>query len=199
MSKEERHPEYQYLDLLRDILEQGHEKTDFATGTKLKSVFGRQIRFDLSKGFPLLTTKKVFMRGIVHELLWFLKGSTNIKYLVDNDVHIWDDLPYREYKKAMDKGEAPAMTQDEFIGKLKSENSDGDFVKKWGELGYQFMGGNGESGAQPMGELLTSFNGLSGRQRIIQIENMCASALGIRNLFMKCQNPERPWLFPHAM
>ena len=89
MEKEEKHQEYQYLDLLKDILENGFEKTDYATGTKLKSVFGRQIRFDLSRGFPILTTKKVFLKGIIHELLWFLKGNTNIKYLVDNDVHIW--------------------------------------------------------------------------------------------------------------
>lgn len=135
MLKEARHGEHQYLDLLRDITENGHEKTDFATGTKLKSVFGRQIRFDLSKGFPLLTTKKVFLRGIIHELLWFLKGSTNIKYLVDNDVHIWDDWPYREYKKSMDKSEVPSMTQAEFISKLKQESSDSEFVKRWGELG----------------------------------------------------------------
>src|SRR3989344_2559718 len=117
MQKEARHPEEQYLDLLRDIMENGHEKTDYATGNKLKSVFGRQIRFDLSKGFPLLTTKKVFMKGILHELLWFLKGETNIKYLVDNDVHIWDDWAFKEYKKAMDLGNVPPFTQDEFIGK----------------------------------------------------------------------------------
>ncbi|MEK6858588.1 MAG: thymidylate synthase [Nanoarchaeota archaeon] len=135
MLKEERHPEYQYLDVLREIMENGFEKTDFATGTKLKSVFGRQIRFDLSKGFPLLTTKKVFYRGIIHELLWFLKGSTNIKYLVDNDVHIWDDWPYREYKKAVEKGDVPPMTQDAFIGILKSLPQDHAFVNKWGELG----------------------------------------------------------------
>jgi thymidylate synthase len=116
-------------------MQNGHEKTDFATGTKLKSVFGRQIRFDLSKGFPLLTTKKVFMRGIVHELLWFLKGSTNIKYLVDNDVHIWDDWPYKEYKKAADKGEVSALTQEAFIAQLKSSAADSEFVRKWGELG----------------------------------------------------------------
>ncbi len=135
MNKEERHPEEQYLDILRDIMENGYEKTDFASGIKLKSVFGRQIRFDLSKGFPLLTTKKVFLRGIIHELIWFLKGSTNIKYLVDNDVHIWNEWSYREYKKAMEKGEAPAMTQDEFIKKIKDESGSSEFVKKWGELG----------------------------------------------------------------
>jgi len=135
MSNEVRHPEYQYLDILRDIIENGYEKTDFATGTKLKSVFGRQIRFDLSKGFPLLTTKKVFYRGIIHELLWFLKGSTNIKELVDKDVHIWDDWPYREYKKSIEKGDVPPLTQDEFIAFIKSLSPDHAFVKKWGELG----------------------------------------------------------------
>ena len=79
----------QYLDLLRYIKENGIEKSD-RTGTGTKSVFGYQMRFDLSKGFPLLTTKKMFLRGIIYELLWFLKGDTNIKYLVDNNVHIWD-------------------------------------------------------------------------------------------------------------
>ena len=79
----------QYLDLLRYIKENGIEKSD-RTGTGTKSVFGYQMRFDLSKGFPLLTTKKMFLRGIIYELLWFLKGDTNIKYLVENNVHIWD-------------------------------------------------------------------------------------------------------------
>lgn len=80
----------QYLDLLDHILTHGNEKTD-RTGTGTLSVFGHQMRFDLAKGFPLLTTKKLFTRGIIHELLWFLKGDTNIKYLVDNNVHIWDE------------------------------------------------------------------------------------------------------------
>jgi len=80
----------QYLDLLMDVRENGVIKTD-RTGVGTRSVFGRQIRFDLSEGFPLLTTKKVFLKGIIHELLWFLKGDTNIKYLVDNGVHIWDE------------------------------------------------------------------------------------------------------------
>ncbi|PIS06955.1 thymidylate synthase [Candidatus Berkelbacteria bacterium CG10_big_fil_rev_8_21_14_0_10_43_14] len=80
----------QYLNLLQDILDNGTDKSD-RTGTGTRSVFGRQIRFDLNKGFPLLTTKNVFLKGIIYELLWFLQGDTNIKYLNDNGVHIWDE------------------------------------------------------------------------------------------------------------
>ncbi len=80
----------QYLDLMQDILDNGSIKTD-RTGTGTKSVFGRQLRFDLSKGFPLVTTKKLHLRSIIYELLWFLKGETNIKYLKDNKVTIWDE------------------------------------------------------------------------------------------------------------
>lgn len=80
----------QYLDLMADILENGAIKTD-RTGTGTKSVFGRQLRFDLSKGFPLITTKKLHLRSIIYELLWFLRGDTNIKFLKDNGVTIWDE------------------------------------------------------------------------------------------------------------
>lgn len=80
----------QYHDLMRHVLETGHVKTD-RTGTGTKSVFGYQMRFDLAEGFPLLTTKKLHTRSIIHELLWFLKGDTNIKYLKDNGVSIWDE------------------------------------------------------------------------------------------------------------
>jgi len=80
----------QYLDLLRDIKESGIRKSD-RTGTGTISVFGRQLRFDLEKGFPATTTKKLYMKGVVHELLWFLMGGTNIKYLKDNGISIWDE------------------------------------------------------------------------------------------------------------
>ncbi|HVW82804.1 MAG TPA: thymidylate synthase [Candidatus Paceibacterota bacterium] len=124
---EKRHPEEQYLDLLRDTLEQGDEQVDADHGTKTYSVFGRQIRFDLSEGLPLLTTKRVYWKGVLHELYWFLSGQSNIKYLVDNNVHIWDDYPYRIYKEK--HGEA--MSKEEFIAKIAS---DGAFAKEHGEL-----------------------------------------------------------------
>lgn len=124
------HPELQYLDLLKDILNQNRYKDD-RTKTGTVSVFGRQMRFDLSKGFPLLTTKKVFLKAILYELLWFLRGDSNIKYLVDNNVHIWDEWPYKHYYNTIKKGEK-ALTQPEFIQQIKD---DAKFAKKWGDLG----------------------------------------------------------------
>jgi thymidylate synthase len=142
-----KHPEYQYLELMQDILENGADKPLFFTPEVLqqyrdkgqeppfiRSVFGRFIRFDLNKGFPLLTTKKTFHRGIFTELIWFLSGDSNIKYLVDNDVHIWDEWAWKRYHKAAVKGEHDDMTQEEFIAKLKAEDKNSEFVKKWGDL-----------------------------------------------------------------
>ncbi|MBI2616904.1 thymidylate synthase [Candidatus Gottesmanbacteria bacterium] len=125
------HPEYQYLTLCRDILENGTDKKVYNAETYIRSVFGRQIRFDLSKGFPLLTTKKVFLRGIIYELLWFVSGNSNIMYLVDNNVHIWDEWAYKPYAEKAKLGKVPALSQEAFIEKVKV---DAKFAKKWGEL-----------------------------------------------------------------
>lgn len=126
-----RHPEYQYLNLLKDILENGVEKKDHNTGISLYSVFGRQIKFDLSEEFPLLTTKKVYWKGILHELYWFISGQTNIKYLVDNNVHIWDDYPYKIYQQKAEKGEVGSLSKEEFVNRI---NEDGEFARRHGEL-----------------------------------------------------------------
>jgi thymidylate synthase len=125
------HPEQQYLDLLRRTLESGEEQVDSGTGVKTYSHFGAQIRFDLSQGFPLVTTKRVYWTGVLHELYWFLSGQSNIKYLVDNNVHIWDDYPYKIYKEKVERGEAAEMTKDEFVAKIKDDQA---FAADHGEL-----------------------------------------------------------------
>jgi len=134
----------QYLGLLQKIKDEGTDKGD-RTGTGTRSLFGAQLRFDLNAGFPLLTTKKVFLKGIIHELLWFLAGDTNIKYLVDNDVHIWDAWPYAEYKKNMGVDSTYLLSQEEFIQKIKDDN---DFALKWADLGpvygYQWRNFNSQ-------------------------------------------------------
>lgn len=123
--------EKQYIDLLKDILKNGVKKKD-RTGTGTIGLFGKQIRFDLSKGFPLLTTKKVYLKGIIHELLWFLQGASNIKYLLDHNVNIWNDWPYRYYKQTMEKTGKKVLLMPEFVEKIKTND---EFAKKWGELG----------------------------------------------------------------
>jgi len=138
----------QYQELLKSILDYGVEKKD-RTGTGTKSIFGYTIRHKMSDGFPLLTTKKMAWKTMVTELLWFLRGDTNIKYLVDNDCHIWDGDAYQAYIKRYNKGEYVGKTKllenskknrtltepftiEEFIDKIKTDD---EFAKKWGELG----------------------------------------------------------------
>ena len=126
-----------YLDLLQDVYQNGVGKDD-RTGTGTRSVFGRQLRCDLSEGFPLLTTKKVFLRGIIHELLWFVRGDTNIKYLVDNNVGIWNEWPFQNYlnKNGFADLEKHSCEWEERLDEFViNVQKDADFAKQWGELG----------------------------------------------------------------
>ncbi len=118
----------QYLDMCKFVLENGEERSD-RTGTGTISIFGYQTRYNLEEGFPLLTTKKVFFKGILYELLWFITGSTNIQPLVKNNVKIWNDWPYDKFKKS--KG-FNGETMEEFIEKIKNDD---EFASVWGELG----------------------------------------------------------------
>ncbi|MBI3620117.1 thymidylate synthase [Candidatus Roizmanbacteria bacterium] len=130
MKKPSSHQEYQYLHLLKEALEYGDRKVDRGTGVASYSLFGRQIRFDLSRGFPLLTTKKVYWKGVLHELYWFISGQSNIKYLVDNNVRIWDDYPYKIYQWKKTKNDR-FLTKEEFIEQIRTNAV---FAKKWGNL-----------------------------------------------------------------
>jgi len=139
----------QYQQLLQDILDYGIDKQD-RTGTGCKSLFGYTIRHNMKDGFPLLTTKKMAFKTMVTELLWFLRGDTNIKYLVDNDCHIWDGDAHKNYlhkvirdkdivrylkSYSIDTKGVPTIepySKDEFIERIKNDD---DFAKKWGELG----------------------------------------------------------------
>jgi thymidylate synthase len=122
----------QYQELIQSILDYGVEKKD-RTGTGTKSIFGYIIRHNMKDGFPLLTTKKMAWKTMVTELLWFLRGDTNIKYLVDNNCHIWDGDAYKRYSIiAGMTAQIESLTQEEFINKIKTDD---EFAKKWGELG----------------------------------------------------------------
>ena len=142
----------QYLDLLARIKNEGVVKTD-RTGTGTKSVFGHQMRFDLSQGFPLLTTKKVFLKGIIHELLWFLNGDTNIKYLVDNGVHIWDNDAYRYYNELCVKEGVLPVAMEEFL-RAAQEGIDSPIEGyKFGDLNHVY-GYQWRSWPRPNGEAI---------------------------------------------
>ena len=156
-----------YLDLCRHVLEHGSFKSD-RTGTGTKSVFGYQMRFDLSEGFPLLTTKKVHLKSIIHELLWFINGDTNIKYLVDHDVKIWNAWPYETFKKSK---AYQHETMEAYIEKIKT---DLEFAKKHGDLGPVY-------GAQ-----WRNFNGVDQLQYILdEIKNNPDS----RRMILSAWNP----------
>ena len=129
----------QYQELLVDIIENGSIK-DTRNG-ETRSIFGKQIRHKMKDGFPLLTTKKMYWKGIVTELLWFLRGDTNIKYLVDNDCHIWDGDCFSNYVRNFteyvdslpeDSEVEFIINKDKFINKIKTDD---EFAKKWGGLG----------------------------------------------------------------
>lgn len=157
----------QYHDLVAHVFKHGHKKED-RTQTGTISTFGYQMRFDLSEGFPLLTTKKVFYKAIIYELLWFIKGDTNIKYLVDHGVKIWNEWPYENFKKHEDyQGES----LETFVEKIKHDDI---FAKKHGDLGPVY-------GAQ-----WRNFNGVD---QLAEVINLIKHQPNSRRMILSAWNP----------
>lgn len=148
-----------YLDLLRHILDNGVVKGD-RTGTGTKSVFGYQMRFDLAAGFPILTTKRVHWKSVVHELLWFISGNTNIRYLVQNGVKIWNEWPYQHYLEANGLAASHPKHSAEWKAGLatfvEQIEQDEDFATQWGELGPVY------------GKQWRDFNGVDQLKQLLQ-------------------------------
>ena len=166
----------QYLDLLDKICREGVVRDD-RTGTGTKGIFGYQMRFNLAEGFPLLTTKRVFLKGVIHELLWFLKGDTNIKYLVDNGVHIWDSDAFRYYNELCVKHGVLPVDMDTFLGALGVESPIDGY--KFGDLnhvyGYQWRSwpkANGETIDQIKEVIETIKKNPSSRRMIVSAWNV---------------------------
>lgn len=156
-----------YLDLCRHVLEHGEDRSD-RTGTGTRSVFGYQMRFDLSEGFPLLTTKRVHFPSLAKELIWFVSGNTNIKWLVENKVRIWNEWPYAKFQKSDDfKGE----TMKEFVEKVIEDD---DFAQKYGDLGPVY------------GKQWRNFNGVDQLQTVIDTIRHNPSS---RRIILSAWNP----------
>jgi thymidylate synthase len=173
----------QYQDLLQDILDNGVEKKD-RTETGTISVFGRQIRHKMSEGFPLLTTKKMAWKTMVVELLWFLRGDTNIKFLLDYNCHIWNGDAYKAYERAYEKDNSIGLsllvartddkrtyrkpTKEQFITMIKTDD---EFAKKWGELG-PIYGKQWRGWRKIEVEWNYGFSKIIGNKKIDQIQNL---------------------------
>ncbi|WP_444117859.1 thymidylate synthase [Alistipes putredinis] len=139
----------QYLDLLRKIRKDGIVKSD-RTGTGTRSIFGYQMRFDLEAGFPLLTTKKVFLKGVIYELLWFLQGDTNIKYLLDHGVHIWDNDAYRYYNELCVRHGVLPLEREAFLDAVRREEPSSIDGYRPGDLNHVY-GSQWRRGPRPDG------------------------------------------------
>ena len=160
----------QYHELMDRVLREGIDKSD-RTGTGTRSVFGHQMRFDLAEGFPMVTTKKLHLKSILHELIWFISGDTNIRYLCQNGVRIWDDWPFSTYAKSADYD---GIDMKEFAARIASDT---DFAAKWGDLGpvygYQWRFWPGPNG--PVDQLRDVLEGIrrnpDGRRHIVSAWN----------------------------